>query len=146
MPQVLAEKKMLPNKLKEGLNNHLGLESLIISLYVSLVWICLNYLTQKFNIFNGGDISEIVITFSYSCYLFLYIKILRLRKKGAITKSFKNGIAPILGIVSSLMILFGSIISSPLTSISFIGLCVLIGYLGSNYYSESELNSDVSEL
>lgn len=146
MPQVLAEKKMLPSKLKEGLNNHLGLESLVISLYVSLVWVCLNYLTQKFNIFNGGDISEIVITFSYSCYLFLYIKILRLRKKGAIGKSFKNGIAPILGIVSSLMILLGSIISSPLTSISFIGLCILIGYLGSNYYSDSELNNDVSEL
>lgn len=147
MPQVLAEKRMLSSKLKEkeGID-YLGLESLIISLYVSLVWICLNYLTQKFNVFNGGDISEIVITFSYLCYLFLYIKILRLRKKGAITKSFKNGIAPMLGIVSSLMILLGSIISSPLTSISFIGLCVLIGYLGSNYYSKSELNSDASEL
>ena len=139
MPELLASKGMI--KLKSNKNNlstRPTSNSMIVSLSCSLFWMTVHYTTQKFNIFNGGDISELAVTFSYICYLILYVKIIQLRKKGILKKSFKNGLAPILGMFSSLMILIGAVVTNPSTIAIFMCLCLLV--CGCGYISYKKMN------
>lgn len=133
MPELLASKGMIKIK-SDGYapGTKPAIYSMILSFSCSLFWISVHYITQKFNVFNGGDISELAVTFSYLCYLILYIKIIQLRKKGVIKKSFKNGIAPIFGMFSSLMILTGAVVANPSIIIIFMCICLIIcgcGYI-----------------
>lgn len=87
MPELLTSKDMIKLKSdKDVLSTRPINNSMILSLSCSLFWIVVHYTTQKFNIFSGGDISEFVVTFSYLCYLILYVKITQLRKKGILKK------------------------------------------------------------
>lgn len=138
MPEVLANKNILPQAFKSNdLTLRPAKNSMLLSLITALVWMGIHYVTQKYNILNGGDVSELAITFSYLCYLILYVKILDLRRKGLLKKSFKNSLGPVLGILSSLMIVSGSLIAHPMTTLIFIGFCSLVCALGYFFYQRN---------
>ena len=102
----------------------------------ALFWMLVHYLTQKTGILAGGDISEIAIVFGYICYPLLYLKIIKLTLQGEIKSWFKGVIAPIIGIVGSLIIVLGGIISNPMYVLSFIVICGLFCLAGSWYYQK----------
>ncbi|MFO8069018.1 MAG: APC family permease [Alkalibacterium sp.] len=135
LPQTLASKNMIPfsEKIaqisdKEGLSPYAALSAYLITVF----WLMIHYLTQRFDVLAGGDISEIAIVFSYVAYILLYVKVMGLKKTGIIKSTFLGTVAPVLGVIGSLVILLGGVISNPVYSPVFLlfsgGVCVL-GYL-----------------
>ncbi len=135
MPQALASKNMLPDSeriAKIHPKYEISLRSSWISYIVVVVWLLLHYLTQKSGILKGGDVSEISIVFSYTCYVVLYFRVILMKKQNIIQSFFKGIICPVLAMIGSAIILFGGIVSNPLYVTSFIVFCsivCLIGYL-----------------
>ncbi|WP_186805103.1 APC family permease [Alkalibacterium kapii] len=135
LPQTLASKHMVPfsDKIikindKRGLSPYSALTAYLITVF----WLIIHFLTQKFNILAGGDISEIAIVFSYVAYIILYVKVIGLKRTGHIKSTFLGTVAPILGIIGSIIILLGGVISNPLYSpvfLLFSGSVCLMGYL-----------------
>lgn len=134
MPQALASKNMLPHARKiEKINERLQVStsSLGISFATALIWFLIHYITQKLNLFRGGDISEISIVFSYMCYIILYIKVIQMKKNGSITGLFRGIICPIFAIVGACIIFVGGFIRNPFYVSLFMLFCVLVFLLGS---------------
>lgn len=137
MPQALATKDMIPfaKEVSEvDMRKKLSKNSFYISLFFSMFWMLIHYLTQKMNLIPGGDISEIAIIFGYICYPVLYIKIIQMYLKREVKSTFKGLISPVLGILGSLIIVFGGIISNPVSVSVFIALCFTVSLLGFIYY------------
>lgn len=111
LPHSLAQRNMFPKseKVKE-INEKLGMpvNSAIVAFVIAFIWFVVHYITTKFSLMPNGDISEISITMSYVLYILLYIKVFNLGTKGEVTGIFNARINPILAILGSLMILFGS--------------------------------------
>lgn len=144
MPQALASKKMLPKSgLIEKINPkyELSLWSCLISYGVAVFWLMIHYITQSAGLFKGGDISEISIVFSYVAYTVLYIKVIKMRREGVITSFFKGILCPIFGILGSVIILIGGILSNPKDVIAFIIFCLLFSGFGFYYYLVSNKKS-----
>lgn len=111
LPHSLAVRKMFPNsEVVEKVNEKLlmPVNSAIVAFIISLVWYTIHYITTKFGLLPNSDISEISITMSYILYTLLYIKVIQLGNKGIITGVWNSKINPVLAIMGSLMILFGS--------------------------------------
>lgn len=111
LPYSLAMRGMFPNatevsKVDEKLD--VPVKSAKISFIVAMVWYVIHYMTMKFNLLSGSDVSEISIVMNYVCYLALYFGVMKLYKQGEI-KSFISGIFnPIMATVGSLIIFAGS--------------------------------------
>lgn len=131
LPQKFAEKGIIPNfgmKKKEN-NEKLDIRGSLIFSILVIIWAVIHYFVMEYKIFNGRDISEISIVFSYLSYILIYIKVFK-KLKNENQKS--KLIIPILAIVGSLMIFLGSIIASPKYVLIFILICsaaVLTGYI-----------------
>lgn len=139
MPQALASKGMIPQSekiAKMDLKKQLSFASFRVSLACSLFWMAIHYLTQKTGILAGGDISEIAIVFGYMCYPILYVKIIQMKRKGEIKSTFKGLIAPVFGILGSLVIVVGGIISNYTYVPIFILICFLFCLAGYLYYEK----------
>ncbi len=134
MPYSLALRNMVPGskwlkKENESLNG-MPLNSAIFAYVLSLLWMAIHYITQKFGM--QGDVSEIAIGVSYLNYIVLYFAVMRLAKKGEINGKFKGYVIPILATIGSLVIISGSI-SHPLFIYYFL-ICFLIILAGYLYY------------
>jgi basic amino acid/polyamine antiporter, APA family len=134
MPYSLALRNMVPGSdwLKKE-NDSLGgmpLNSAVFAYFLSLVWMVIHYITQKFGM--RGDVSEIAIGVSYLNYVVLYFAVMRLAKKGEIKSAVKGYIIPILATIGSLVIISGSV-SHPLFIYYFL-VCFLIILAGFVYY------------
>ncbi|WP_423188720.1 APC family permease [Alkalibacterium sp. f15] len=135
LPQTLASKSMIPfsGKIaqisdKEGLSPYAALSAYLITVF----WLVVHYLTMRFDVLAGGDISEIAIVFSYVAYILLYVKVMGLKKTGIIKSTFLGTVAPVLGVIGSLVILLGGVISNPVYSpvfLLFSGAVCVLGYL-----------------
>lgn len=139
MPQALASKNMIPaakqvSAIHERLQ--LSIPSLQISFLTSLIWFVIHYVTQKFNILRGGDISEIAIVFSYACYIILYIKVIKMKKAGEIKGIFRGVICPIFAIAGAAIIFVGGFIRNPFYVSIFIAFCAIIFALGYRYFKK----------
>ncbi len=143
MPQALASKNMLPNSEKIAKIHpkyEISLRSGMISYIITVIWMILHYLTQKSGILKDGDVSEISIVFSYTCYIILYIKVISMKKEKVIESYFKGIICPVLAMAGSGIILLGGIISNPFYVISFIIFCTLVcltGFLYNNHNGQT---------
>lgn len=115
IPYSLALRNMLPgSRLFAKESKRFGgmpINSALLSLGLSLIWLALHYLTQKIEI--PGDVSEISIGFSYILYIVFYIAVFRLTKKEHSHGILMGYVVPVLAIVGSLMILLGNI-SNPM--------------------------------
>lgn len=140
MPQILATKNMLPYSEKLAKINpktELSPYSAILAYCISLIWLLVHYITQKWDLLNGGDISEIAIVFSYLSYMILYFKVIQLNRDGIIENKFLGKIAPILGICGSLIIFIGGLFANPVYGPIFILISGLICWLGYFYTKEN---------
>lgn len=140
-PQALASKGMIPFAKRIELISpkiNLSIWACLISFLISVLWMLVHYITQKFNLLSGGDISEIAIVFSYVTYIILYIKVLRMKKDNIITSKFKGIVCPILAILGSLIILVGGYISNPVYVTFFLLFCLGICVMGFWYYRVSQ--------
>lgn len=111
LPHSLALRKMFPkSEIIDKVNDKLlmPVNSAIVAFIICLAWFIINYITTKFNILPNSDISEISITMSYLLYILLYVKVIQLGNKGIVTGVWNSKINPVLAIIGSLMILFGS--------------------------------------
>lgn len=140
MPQALASKNMVPDSKKVAEIHptfEVSLRSALISYIITVIWMVLHYLTQKSGILKGGDISEISIVFSYTCYTILYVRVIRMKKEKIIDGYFKGIICPVLAMCGSAIILFGSIISNPIYIICFMLFCTFVCLAGFYYNHHS---------
>lgn len=111
LPYALAIRDMFPHaKQISKLNPRFGvsLPSALIAFLLSAFWMVCHYFTQKTGILPNSDISEISITINYALYIILYLKVFQLGKSGEIAGIWRGKINPILAILGSIMILFGS--------------------------------------
>lgn len=132
MPQAMATKNMLPNSTKIKLINEktqLSPNAALLSVCISYGWMIIHYFTQKFGILSGGDVSEIAIVFSYITYIWLYLKVFQLSK---------NKVIPVLGILGSLIIVMGGVISNPTFVPLFLFACSIIFYSGYAYMKKTK--------
>lgn len=111
LPHSLSVRNMFPkskviNKIDEKLL--MPVNSAIVAFIIAIVWYIAHYLTTKFGLLPNSDISEISITMSYTMYILLYVKVIQLGRQGKISGIGNTIINPILAIIGSLIILFGS--------------------------------------
>lgn len=136
LPQALASKNLLPHSDKIAKIHpkfQISLSSGLISYIITVIWMFIHYLTQKTDILNGGDVSEISIVFSYLCYTILYIKVIHMKNEKMIDGIFKGVICPILALAGSAIILVGGIVSNPFYVICFVIFCALVCLVGYLY-------------
>lgn len=127
LPYSLAIRGMFPKyKTFSNVNEKLGmpLQSSAIAFIISVVWLAIHYITQRFGLLPNSDISEISITINYVLYILLYVKVFRMGCSGEIKGIWKGKINPILATLGSLIILLGSI-SNPLFFV-YAGICLII--------------------
>jgi APA family basic amino acid/polyamine antiporter len=138
MPYSLALRNMLPGsdwlKKEDARLGDMPLNSAILAFLLSLVWMLIHYLTQKFGM--RGDVSEIAIGVSYLNYIVLYVAVMSLAKKGMIKSKLKGYVIPILAMIGSLVIISGSI-SHPLFIYYFL-ICFAIIASGYFYYQKNK--------
>ncbi|MDO5713001.1 MAG: APC family permease [Tissierellia bacterium] len=132
MPQAMAEKGMILPKSVGELHPKLqiSIKSAFVYLLICIFWYGLHYITQKYGLLGGRDVSEISIVFSYTSYILLYWKILDLYKTGEIQNSFRGFISPILATVAAVLMVIGSLLSSPGYIGGFLITCMIIFYIG----------------
>lgn len=111
LPHSLSVRNMFPkskviNKIDEKLL--MPVNSAIVAFIIVIVWYIAHYLTTKFGLLPNSDISEISITMSYTMYILLYVKVIQLGRQGKISGIWNTIINPVLAIIGSLIILFGS--------------------------------------
>lgn len=133
LPHTLATKGMIPFEEKVlRINKDKGLSpySTVLAYSITVFWLLVHYLTQRFDLLRGGDVSEIAIVFSYVAYILLYLKVLRLKRNKVITSRFLGYVAPLLGIAGSLIILVGGLFANPLYSPVFLLFSAIVCALG----------------
>ena len=129
LPYSLAIRGMFPKgKTFSKVNDKLGMpvESSIIAFVISLIWFLVNYIILKFEILSNSDISEISITINYLLYILLYFKVFKMGINNEIEGIWRGKINPILAIMGSLIILFGSISNSLFWINSSISVAIFI--------------------
>lgn len=133
MPYSLAVRGIFPKektigKVNEKLN--IPLASAFVSILLSSFWYVVHYFTMKFDLLSGSDVSEISIVTNYVLFIFLYVAVMILAKKGEIKGIFKGYVIPIMAIIGSLIIFFGSMfMNNFLFYIIFSIIVLIIGYL-----------------
>lgn len=133
MPYSLAIRDMLPkSKVISKLDRRFDMpvNSAILSCIITLFFLAVHFIIQKFNLMPNGDISEISITVNYGLYILLYYKVLKMGLNKEIKGLWRGKLNPILATLGSLIIVVGGC-TNPLFIFYFtICLTVLvIGYL-----------------
>lgn len=114
--------------------NGMPLHSAVLAYLLSLFWMVIHYLTQKYGM--RGDVSEIAIGVSYLNYIVLYIAVMRLAKQGKVKGKMKGYIIPVFACIGSLVILSGSI-THPLFLYYFL-ICFFIILAGALFYRSNK--------
>ena len=109
LPYSLALRNMFPCSDKVAKINKkfdFPIASTLVGFIITLCWLALHYITQKFNLLPNSDVSEIAITLNYVAFILLYLQVLRFGIKREIKSIWKGIVNPILAIVGSLIILY----------------------------------------
>lgn len=141
LPHALASKKMIPGSNEEEMEKavtgrQFSVKSWIISLVSCLLWLVVHYFTQRTQILQGGDISEIAIVFSYVCYIVLYMKVIKMKKDGTVTSIFRGTICPILATIGAGIIFIGGLYANFFYSSIFVVFCFIIFASGVLFYTK----------
>lgn len=131
-PQALAEKNICFPSSVEKINPkyQISLQSSGWYFVICSIWMAIHYITQKYGILGHRDVSEITIAFSYAIYIIFYQKILKMYWGKEITNKLTGLISPIIAICGSIIILFGSLFSSPFIIMLFFCICSGIFFVG----------------
>ena len=140
MPYSLAIRDMFPMAKKTSYiakGHHVPRFSAKIALGLSLIWMVVNYITQKYNLIPNSDVSEIPIVASYILYIILYIAVIRMYFKGEIKNFIKAVIVPVIAIVGSLFIVIGGL-QNPMT-IAYLGICLIVIVIALMYLKKQQV-------
>lgn len=143
LPYALALREMVPfsNKMTE-VNKKLQVPffSYLVGTIILIIWVAIHYFTQKYNVLNGSDVSEIGVTLNYLLLLPLYYQVLRLGKKGEITGFWKSKLNPLLAMAGTFIILYVGMQSS--LFIVYLALCAIVLISAYFYYQQKMRNDD----
>ncbi len=110
LPYSLALRDMFPGKaFASKMNEKLSVpvNSGIISLGITLIWMFIHYITQEYSLLYNTDVSEITIVVSYLSYVVLYYQVFRLARAGKVEGVFRGYVFPALATLGSAFILMG---------------------------------------
>lgn len=111
LPYSLAVRKMLPYSQrftrKSCRFGHMPIYSAMLALLLTMFWFIINYITQKAGML--GDISEVPVCLTYILFIILYVTVMKLRYQQEITSNIMGYAVPVLAILGSLIIFFGTI-------------------------------------
>lgn len=140
MPQALAEKGMIfpPSVGKLHPTLQISIPSSMAYLGICLFWYVVHFITIRFNLLGGRDISEIAIVFSYATYILLYIKIFGLYRKGELKSTFLGVVSPIFATFAAILMILGGLLSSPGYIAAFLIFCALTFALGASLEARHE--------
>lgn len=110
----------------------------VLTYFITLVWMIIHYITQKYNLLPNSDISEISIVLNYLGFILLYISVIKLAVKGEIKNKLMGYVVPVLAILGSLFILYGGM-QNPLF-IYYISFCIAIVILAVVFYNKNNKN------
>jgi len=137
MPYSLSIRNMFPGSSKYSSVSKkysVPVNSGILTYFISLAWLFIHYITQKYNLLPNSDISEISIVLNYVGFILLYIAVLKLAVKGQIKNKIMGYVVPVLAIFGSLFILYGGM-QNPLF-IYYFTFCVAIVIIAMAYYKK----------
>lgn len=127
MPYFLAIRDMFPMAKKIGYieeGHHVPKASAKMAFVITLIYLVVNYLVQKYNLIPNSDISEIPIVASYILYTLLYFCVMKLYRKGEVEGVFKGMIIPIIATLGALIIIVGGL-QNPMTFL-YLGICAIV--------------------
>ncbi|WP_459129758.1 APC family permease [Guggenheimella bovis] len=138
IPQALSEKGMLPSGSLQKMDSkrELSLASTLLFYGLSVFMLLLHYLTMRYKFLGNNDLSEVAIAFEYACFIILFIYMLKMYKRGEIKSRFKGLVCPMLGILGSCIILYGSISPNPLHAMIYMLFCFVVFLFGVFYYKK----------
>lgn len=138
LPQAMADQSMIPGKSLALISPKLQISPRAAGLFGLLLaaWTLIHYLVMKFNLFNGGDVSEISIAFNYAMYMILYLAVFRLAKADHNKQAM---VVSVLAMIGSCLILAGSILASPLYVLLFFSICLSVYVMGLSYSKRQNL-------
>lgn len=136
LPFSLAIRGMIPGSnlmKKESKKLHgMPIYSALLAFILSIIWIFINYVTQSAEMI--GDVSEVPVSLSYVMFIFLYVTVIKLKKKGEIKSVFMGYVSPILAIIGSLIIVAGTITHPSFWIFTLIGVGTAVaGYCYTKY-------------
>lgn len=133
LPYSLALRNMFPmsDKLKHiNPKSNISKNSAIMALLIAMGWYIIHYLTMKFGLLPGSDVSEIAIITNYLCFIALYVAVIKLTKQGAIKNKFFGYVCPVLAIIGSLIIFSGAFLNPIMFAyIAFSVIVMIIAYI-----------------
>ncbi len=103
----------------------LSIPSAILGFLLSLFWAVVHYAVMKYQLLGVMDISEIAIVVSYLLYVVFYYVVFRLWRQGEINSVLFGCIAPLLGTLGSLFVLYGGS-QNPLFLPVCLPICVVV--------------------
>lgn len=135
IPCAMAQRTMLPGsgKLASEAEHGAGPRSILFSLLISLVWMALHYLTQRYHLLMNSDVSEISVAINYLMFLPLYYAVFRLTKKGEISSKIKGYGLPVLAAMGSLIVVSGSM-QNPMFWL-YVLICAAVIAAGGRYWN-----------
>lgn len=130
IPEQLITKKLMKNTLpnKTSIN--------IQGILVCIIWTLIFYLFQQLIDFNiifknikvTFDLSSLPMVFSYILYTILYIYVNKLIKHESFKTKIYYGFISFIAIITSLIVIYGSMIDNGLLYISICTFITLLGY------------------
>lgn len=110
MPYALALRKEIPFSDKISIVNKkydMPLYSCLITIFITLLWLGIHYLSTVIPALATLDISSLPIIMTYFFYILLYIGIIKLYLAKQIKSVFSGMIFPILAILGALVVIYG---------------------------------------
>ncbi len=141
LPYALSIRNMFPGSSKYNSISEkysVPVNSGILTYFITLLWMVIHYITQKYNLLPNSDISEISIVLNYLGFILLYISVIKLAAKGEIRNKLMGYVVPVLAILGSLFILYGGM-QNPLF-IYYISFCIAIVILAVVFYNKNNKN------
>lgn len=140
LPYLLAIRNMFPMAEKIGYlekGQHVPKTSAKIACIISIIYIFINYVVQKYNLIPNSDISEIPIVASYILYILLYFCVIKLYRRGEVEGATKGLVIPLIATLGSLVIIIGGL-QNPMTFL-YLGICGLVIVIAIKYLSNKKI-------
>lgn len=133
MPYALAENKMIFQSQvfsKKSVKMGVPIYSACLSFVFAMVWTLAHYLTTKFGLLGGSDVSEIAVVAQYGMFIFLYYQVFKLWRKREVKGIFKGIIVPLMAVFGAIFNFLGGL-ANPMFIINLllVGAVCIAGYL-----------------
>lgn len=140
LPQAFAELGWIKSRkfAKIDLKYQLSIPASLSVAAMTLVWLGIHYIVSKFNLLPGSDISEITIVFNNLSFIFLYLIVLSLYRKGEIKNKLTGLFSPILAMFSAVVLLVGGLLTNFKNVSFFLVFCLLFCLAAFVFYQRSQ--------